>query len=77
MFSDLWCQGCLYNTNKYANGCECFEGKEPPYLCNNLTIEKTRKNEVEAMIEIYRKMKENSSPYVAFSGACGKYCRNI
>lgn len=75
MFNHEWCEGCVYNTNKYPQGCECFT--EMPYLCENHTIEKSRKNEIEATIKLYEKMKKNLSPYIAFSGACGKYCQNI
>jgi hypothetical protein len=70
MFNYEWCKGCIYNTNKYAQGCECYT--EAPYLCDNYTSkdEKYKKNQIETMIKMYEKSKVK---FNAFSGACGKF----
>ena len=69
MFNHSWCEGCAYNTNKYAQGCEAFT--EMPFLCENHT-NKDRKHEIESVIKLYGKTKIS---YNAFSGGCGKYCQ--
>jgi hypothetical protein len=72
MFYCKQCEGCAYNTMKYAEGCECFT--ELPWGCRNYTVEEGKRKR-ERQMKYYKERTEAplKLKYVHVSGGAGKY----
>jgi hypothetical protein len=65
-----FCEGCVYDHENKDGGCDNFTERE--FLCPAYTDAK-RKTELDLLEKAY---KNSKAFYLAYDGACGKFCQN-